>query len=266
MKDLYRPTGIQRLSETGRSVEADHLAKETLLRLNDADGTFVSLLGTPSHLDALFIGHCFCEGYTIEGHPSLSIDSTLAGGYDITSNQTVRMPNSELDRTRIVTSSCGACDSSGLDTLIEGLPGYRYEHDMVTLCDLNEAFRQMNEQQDGFVKTGGMHGAGLFTVGNKIQYVAEDIGRHNAVDKSVGLALLGEGILNGSILLLSGRCGWDIVAKAARAGIGTLACRGACSTLAADAARSLGMRIFSFVKSTSCVAIGILGDDLEDKP
>jgi FdhD protein len=124
----------------------------------------------------------------------------------------------------------------------------------------------MNKQQDGFEKTGGMHGAALYRVGNNIQYVAEDIGRHNAVDKTVGLALLGEGIPNGAILLLSGRCGWDIVAKAARAGIGTLACRGACSTLAADAARSLGMRIYSFVKSTSCVAIGILGDDSEDKP
>ena len=69
MKDLYRPTGVQRLSQTGRTVEADHLAKETLLRLNDANGTFVTLLGTPSHLEALFIGHCVCEGYTIEENP-----------------------------------------------------------------------------------------------------------------------------------------------------------------------------------------------------
>jgi FdhD protein len=266
LKDLYRPTGIQRLTENGRSVEADHLAKETLLRLNDANGTFVSLLGTPSHLDALFIGHCLCEGYTIEDNPILSIESTLAGGYDITSDRPIRMPNSELDRTRIVTSSCGACDSSGLDSLIEGLPGYENEHSMVTLNELNKAFKQMNSHQDGFVKTGGMHGAALYLVGGNVHHVAEDIGRHNAVDKSIGLALLNGGVPNGAILLLSGRCGWDIVAKAARSGIGTLACRGACSTLAADAARSLGMRIFSFVKSTSCVAIGILGDESEDKP
>ncbi len=266
MKDLYRPTGIQRLSQSGRSVEADHLAKETLLRLNDANGTFVTLLGTPSHLDALFIGHCRCEGYAIEGTQTLSIKSTLAGGYDITYDQAIRMPNSELDRTRIVTSSCGACDSSGLDSLIDGLPGFTHKHNMVTLSELNEAFKQMSAQQDGFSKTGGMHGAALYVAGSKVQHVAEDIGRHNAVDKSVGLALLAGGVSNDAVLLLSGRCGWDIVAKAARAGIGTLACRGACSTLAADAARSLGMRIFSFVKPASCVAIGILGDDLDDKP
>lgn len=266
MKDLYRPTGIQRLSQSGRSVEADHLAKETLLRLNDANGTFVTLLGTPSHLDALFIGHCLCEGYTIEGTPSLSIKSTLAGGYDITYDQAIRMSSPDVDRTRIVTSSCGACDSSGLDSLIDGLPGYGYEHRVVTLSELNKAFMQMSTQQDGFTKTGGMHGAALYVIGSEVQHVAEDIGRHNAVDKSIGLAMLGEGVANDAILLLSGRCGWDIVAKAARAGIGTLACRGACSTLAADAARSLGMRIYSFVKQTGCVAIGILGDDLEDKP
>lgn len=266
MKDLYRPTGVQRLTQTGRTVEADHLAKETLLRLNDANGTFVTLLGTPSHLEALFIGHCVCEGYTIEENPVVSIESTLAGGYDITSDQTVFMANQNPDRTRIVTSSCGACDSSGLDSLIDGLPGFGDEHSIVTLNELNEAFKQMNAQQDGFAHTGGMHGAALYVPGSNVLHVAEDIGRHNAVDKSVGLALLGDGIPNDAILLLSGRCGWDIVAKAARAGIGTLACRGACSTLAADAARSLGMRIYSFVKSTNCVAIGILGDDLEDKP
>ena len=266
MKDLYRPTGIQRLSRSGRTVEADHLAKETLLRLNDINGTIVTLLGTPSHLDALFIGHCLCEGYAIEGIPSLSIKSTLAGGYDITYDQVIHASNFDLDRTRIVTSSCGACDSSGLDSLIDRLPGYGGEHPMVTLSDLNEAFMQMSTQQEGFVKTGGMHGAALYVVGGQVQHVAEDIGRHNAVDKSVGLAMLAEGVPNDAILLLSGRCGWDIVAKAARAGIGTLACRGACSTLAADAARSLGMRIYSFVKQSSCVAIGILGDGLEDKP
>ena len=266
MKDLYRPTGIQRLSQSARTVEADHLATETLLRLNDANGTFVTLLGTPSHLDALFIGHCLCEGYAIEGTPTFSVKSTLAGGYDITYDLEVRMPNLEHDRTRMVTSSCGACDSSGLDSLIDTLPGYGKEHRMVTLTDLNEAFMQMSKQQDGFAKTGGMHGAALYFIGGEVQHVAEDIGRHNAVDKSVGLATLAEGIPDDAILLLSGRCGWDIVAKAARAGIGTLACRGACSTLAADAARSLGMRIYSFVKPTGCVAIGILGDDLEDKP
>ena len=266
MKDLYRPTGIQRLSLSGRTVEADHLAKETLLRLNDANGTFVTLLGTPSHLQALFIGHCLCEGYAIVGTPTLSVKSTLAGGYDIRYDLDVGLPNLEQDRTRMVASSCGACDSSGLDSLIDNLPGYGGEHPLVTLSDLNEAFMQMSKHQDGFTKTGGMHGAALYVVGSEVQHVAEDIGRHNAVDKSVGLAMLAEGIPNDAILLLSGRCGWDIVAKAARAGIGTLSCRGACSTLAADAARSLGMRIYSFVKQTGCVAIGILGDDLEDKP
>ena len=89
----------------------------------------------------------------------------------------------------------------------------------------------------------------------KLQFQSEDIGRHNAVDKVIGRGF-NQINFNDSILLLSGRCGWDIVAKAARCNISNIASFGACSSLAASCARSLGITIHSFVKENNSVIIG----------
>ena len=256
MNDLFRPTGIQRMSLEGNALEADHLAKETLLHLQDNAGTFVSLLGTPSDLEPLFFGHCINEGIGVPEAVALTITSTLEGGYYVQSKEHLVERSEASNTNRIVTTSCGACDAPGLDDLIEGLPLFDGGFQHVDLQVLATGFEQMKAQQLGFTATGGMHGAALYTATDGIVHLAEDIGRHNAVDKVVGMDWMAEEPSLNPILFLSGRCGWDIVAKAARAGIGTIACVGACSTLAADTARSLHMRIFSFVKRDTCVAIG----------
>ncbi len=103
-----------------------------------------------------------------------------------------------------------------------------------------------------------MHAAALWNPNIGLRHLSEDIGRHNAVDKAIGSGLISGVSFEEEFLLLSGRCGWDLVAKAARSGIGTMVCIGACSTLAADTARSLGMRIYSFMKRESSVAIGLV--------
>ena len=100
-----------------------------------------------------------------------------------------------------------------------------------------------------------MHSACLLSIDGSILSFAEDIGRHNAVDKVIGKSVA-IGAPNQQILLLSGRCGWDIVAKASRAGVPVIASIGACSSLAADCARSLGIKIYSFVKPSSHTIIG----------
>ncbi len=101
-----------------------------------------------------------------------------------------------------------------------------------------------------------MHAAGLTNYEYNLLLVKEDIGRHNALDKLIGAAVSENLEISESILLLSGRCGWDIVAKACRSGIRTIVSIGACSSLAAKTARSSGMRIYSFVKSNNAVIIG----------
>lgn len=266
MKDLFRPTGIQRMSAGGNALEADHLAKETLVHLQDHTGTFVSLLGTPGDLEPLFYGHCITEGLRIPEIKELSITSTLEGGYYVRSQEHLVERTETSAPQRIVTTSCGACDAPGLDDLIEGLPLFSGDFQVVDLDMLALGFEQMKSQQLGFSATGGMHGAAIHTAPGGIVHLAEDIGRHNAVDKVVGMNWMANDSTSDQILFLSGRCGWDIVAKAARAGIGTIACVGACSTLAADTARSLHMRIFSFVKRNTCVAIGRIEPPADGKP
>ena len=109
--------------------------------------------------------------------------------------------------------------------------------------------------QSGFMKTGGMHCAGLLSVDGTLMYASEDIGRHNAGDKVIGKSINNQNTQD-NVLLLSGRCGWDIVAKTARADISTIASIGASSSLAGDCARKLGMRIYSFVRKNSMIIIG----------
>ena len=265
MTDLFRPTGIQRMTSEGNALEADHLAKETLLHLQDHTGTFVSLLGTPSDLQPLFFGHCISEGIRVPKTDALTITTTLEGGYYIQSKEHLVERSETTTTNRIVTTSCGACDAPGLDDLIVGLPLFDGGFQHVDLHVLAKGFEHMKAQQLGFTATGGMHGAALHTATDGIIHLAEDIGRHNAVDKVVGMEWMSEEPALNPILFLSGRCGWDIVAKAARAGIGTIACVGACSTLAADTARALHMRIFSFVKRDTCVAIGRIEASLDGK-
>ena len=99
-----------------------------------------------------------------------------------------------------------------------------------------------------------MHAAGLLDMnGNTI--VMEDIGRHNAVDKAYG-AWYQQTNAPADVLLLSGRCGWDIVAKAATMGTPIIASFGAASSLAAETARASNMTLISFVKGNKAVIIG----------
>lgn len=266
MKHLYRSTGIQRILPSKNVLEADDLAIETIVRLHDQKGTFASLLATPSDLKALYVGHCLAEGYGRVEYDDIVIASTEESGYDVSSQATVLKGVHQEDRQRVVTSSCGACNAPGLEELVDGLPSYAGTHSVVDLDMLNQGLDEMKKLQLGFHKTGGMHGAGIMDPDHGALCVSEDIGRHNAVDKVIGIGFLKNIEFDGTVLLLSGRCGWDIVAKAARTGIGTIACVGACSTLAADTARALQMRIYAFVKPNHCVAIGTHATSHNDKP
>ncbi len=146
------------------------------------------------------------------------------------------------------TSACGICGRASLDAvevrcapLADG-PAVASE----VLLGLPGALRA---RQRVFEATGGLHAAGLFDAAGRLLRLREDVGRHNAVDKVVGgAALAGELPLADRVLMVSGRAGFEIVQKAAVAGIAVVASVSAPSSMAADAAERFGMTLVGFLR------------------
>ena len=156
-------------------------------------------------------------------------------------------------RSGIVSSACGVCGSASLDALHER--GLRRVADDVTipldvLYGLPDALRSA---QGVFEVTGGLHAAGLFAADGSLVATREDVGRHNAVDKLVGWGVLGDRLpLSGTVLMVSGRCGYEIVQKAVAAGIPVVASVSAPSSLAVAVAEDFGVTLVGFLRGRRC--------------
>ena len=155
---------------------------------------------------------------------------------------------SVLRRSFFASSSCGICGKATLDDVEVHCspisPGPEVRGEAITAMP-----GTLRTAQRVFEQTGGLHAAGLFAPGGKLLALREDVGRHNAVDKIVGQGLLaGDLPLSERVLQVSGRIGFEIVQKAARAGIPVITAVGAPSSLAVEAAERLGMTLVGFVR------------------
>jgi FdhD protein len=155
-----------------------------------------------------------------------------------------------LDRHSFVSSSCGACGKRSIAAvrvasrhpLIPDAPRLPPE----VIHGLPRALRS---GQSAFARTGGIHASGLFDADGRLLALREDVGRHNALDKLIGSELLaGRVPLAGGIVLVSGRVSFELVQKAAIAGVPVLGAVGAPSSLAVDLARECGMTLLGFVR------------------
>ena len=171
-------------------------------------------------------------------------DVTLAAGVTIA-------PGAR--RNFLTTSACGVCGKASIHDIcvlpraaLAGDPA-RFAPEVLALLP-----GRLRDAQRVFSHTGGLHAAGLFTAEGELIAVREDVGRHNAVDKAVGWALLnGRLPLTGCVLLLSGRASFELVQKAVLAGIPLLAAVSAPSSLAADLAREAGLTLVGFLRGPS---------------
>lgn len=160
-------------------------------------------------------------------------------------------------RTFGMTSACGVCGSASIDAVLDrlepvgGTAGAGSAHDDVTVdaAVLASLPGRLREAQRVFSRTGGLHAAGLFTAAGDLLGCAEDVGRHNAVDKVLGRAAAqGRWPLRGCVLQVSGRASFELVAKAVAAGVPVLSAVSAPSSLAVTLARSASMTLAGFVR------------------
>jgi FdhD protein len=151
-------------------------------------------------------------------------------------------------RSFLSSSACGVCGATTMDDLAhDHAPlGAGPVVDAKLLPPLADRLR---EQQRLFERTGGLHAAGLFTATGELTTLREDIGRHNAVDKVVGRAVLDRGVpISKGVLAVSGRAGYEVVQKAIAAGIPILVAVGAPSTLAVATAVRFGLTLVGFMR------------------
>jgi len=161
----------------------------------------------------------------------------------------------ELERTRrnfFSSSSCGICGKASIDAVrLRTLrpPDADFRVSATVLYALPDILRV---SQAIFGRTGGLHAAALFSAGGEMMVAREDVGRHNAVDKIVGWALLNAKLpLTGCVLLVSGRASFELVQKAVLAGIPLLAAVSAPSSLAAELAEEAGLTLIGFLRGPS---------------
>ncbi|TQL77024.1 FdhD protein [Stackebrandtia endophytica] len=240
-----------------RRFRADTLLGEEPLEIQLNGAAYTVTMRTPGDDVDLALGLLHSEAVISTAEDTVTAkhctDSDL-NVLDVTLRVTAPPPRTGFT----VSSACGACGTSSLDALWEYLtPRLRYEiaSDPVSVevPVLTGVPEKLRAAQRTFSRTGGSHGAALFTSDGDLLCVREDVGRHNAVDKVIGWALReGRLPLNGNLLAVSGRVGAEIVQKAAMAGIPVLAAISAPSTLAVDLAQRWGMTLAGFVRDGRC--------------
>jgi FdhD protein len=155
------------------------------------------------------------------------------------------------DRNFYTTSSCGVCGKGSINAIRTVSPFMQVmDDDMVTSAILYELPDILADHQEIFSTTGGLHACALFNLSGELMMVREDVGRHNALDKLIGAALNHNLLpLKQTILLLSGRASFELVQKAAMAGINIIAAVGAPSSLAVQLAQEFNITLVGFLRN-----------------
>ena len=238
--------------------ELEPVANESLISIHVNEQKITSLLASDQDLENLYRGHlateydCFLTGRIHE-----YVEKRTDGAIEL--HATIPSFKPKILREGFVTTSCSACDHEQLSSLIADIPRVDDPQRKVTMESVLESLFGMRDGQHGFTATGGMHAAAIsYKVGRMITLdeICEDIGRHNAVDKVLGKVLAVDNAPRPSLLFLSGRCGWDIVAKAARMNIPLIASIGAASDLAIKTARLTNMTLITFARNEKAVVYG----------
>jgi len=262
----HREVQIDALRDAGNVHRADAIAVEEPLEIrlrkdgpaeNGGTGRPISItMRTPGDDPELALGFLFGEGLLRE--PRDVVDVRPCGPTGNVIRVTVRadlpLDLERLQRNFYTTSSCGVCGKASIEAVTANVGIRSVASDLIVRESVLRVMPDvLRAVQAGFAETGGMHAVGLFTAEGELIASREDVGRHNAMDKLVGAALM-NGTLPWSqrIVLLSGRASFELIQKAMMAGAPLVAAIGAPSTLALELAQSAGITLVAFLRSGGC--------------
>lgn len=256
--DLGEVAGVRRVrvERPDAPLADDWLAVEEPLEIRVDGKPLAVTLRTPGQDRELTAGFLLSEGIITSRDDLEAIEPVpdpTSPGVERAIGVLLR-PGAHIDQARrdqarrdfLTVAACGLCGKTRLADIYQQLPQIA---PLACELELIESLpRRMRPHQPLFAATGGLHAAALFEPDGRLLAIFEDIGRHNAVDKLIGHFLLrGEIPLNGRLLAVSGRAGFEIVQKAMMAAIPVLAAVGAASSLAARLAKEGGLTLYSFV-------------------
>lgn len=253
---LVRGYPIERVDRGVRKSGVDSVSIEEPLEIRVGGETLAVTMRTPGNDFELAAGFLAAEGIVSRREEIVRIEhcrevrSPEEEG-NVVVVRTTAPATGALDRARrllLTTSSCGLCGKGSIEALHGSFPPVSSEAtlDEGVLAALPDRLRR---EQSAFRESGGLHGAGVFSLSGDVEVVREDVGRHNAVDKAIGALLLaGRVPLTDSILLVSGRASFEIVQKALAARIPFVVAVSAPSSLAIDLARESAITLVAFLR------------------
>lgn len=249
---------IRRKTDGSFEYHHDDLTIEEPLEIRIGRKTLATTMRTPGHDEELAAGFLVSEGIlrTHDKIDKFSRPTAARNRENIITVQLAEGVKVKLGTTKrfgTISSSCGICGKESIAAIRQNFPpvvsAKDVRIDIETLLSLPPLLRNL---QGEFARTGGIHAAGIFDLNGKPKIVREDIGRHNAVDKTIGRAFLdGQLPLDRHVLLVSGRASFEIMQKALSAGIPIIASVSAPSTLAMEFARESNQTLIGFLRPPS---------------
>ncbi len=262
---------IVKANGDGAESATDNLAIEEPLEIRlayDLEGkrtqqTISVTMRTPGHDFELACGFLFSEGIIRSSRDVAKVAHCGPAVGDLGLHNVVRVTLSPhvapdlkgLNRHSYTSSACGVCGKTSIEAL-KTEPGMTAPRDnaKVDVSLLYSLPETLRAEQSVFERTGGLHAAALFDLNGNLLALREDVGRHNALDKLIGGELLSDRLplQESRILLLSGRASFELLQKAAMAGIPIVVAIGAPSSLAVDLAKHYGITLVGFLRNDHC--------------
>ena len=260
MENHSRAIKINKYRDGESNSIEDFVAVEEPLEIRIENRSIAIVMRTPGHDQELTAGFLLSEGAIKNSKEIFEIsecinqskaDKEIGNYVDVilTDNSNFNLEN--LTRHVFTSSSCGVCGKATLESVMT-----EFEKIQKTKKISPEKILKLPEKlllaQETFKKTGGLHASALFDENGEIVIIREDVGRHNALDKVIGYALLNNMLpLQNHILLLSGRISFELMQKSLAAGIPTIAGISAPSSLAVDFAKESGQNLIGFLRENT---------------